>query len=54
VHSGVEKGADHNPDGERDEQETQRQQFLLPHNLEPPHLFLFAFLVPRLSYYPIY
>ena len=49
--AGVDERADHDSDGERDEQETQRQQFLLPHNLVPPHVLLFAFLDARPTNY---
>ena len=45
AHSCVDQSADHNPDGERNQQETQRQQFLLSHDLEPPHRKPFAFLI---------
>src|SRR5580658_5236980 len=44
---GVVQSADHNPDGERNQQETQRQQLLLPHDLKPPHRKPCAFLIDR-------
>src|SRR5262249_38631633 len=52
MHTRVDESADHNPDGERDQKENQRQQFLLTHYPKPAHGgCLLAFLQNGLGYH---
>ncbi len=44
VDTGIDERPDDDPDRERNEQETQRQQLLLSHHLKPPHGLGIAFL----------
>ena len=38
MHAGVDKGADHDSNGERDEHEAERQHFLLPNPVKATHV----------------
>ena len=44
MHTGVDERSDDDPDRQRNEQKTQRQQLLLSHHLKPPHGPGIAFL----------